>query len=113
MTNAEKFKEIFGFGVCCMIECKNCPHKKGNFDGGYCDEVKFWASEYKGVDIWDEIIKDINDEIEKKPKYYSDAVLDAETVFNGIEEVYEVGERHGLEIAIDFIKKHLGEVRNE
>ena len=53
------------------------------------------------------IIEFINDEIEKRPKYYSDAVLDAKTVLNGIEEVYEAGERHGLEIALDIIKNIL------
>lgn len=106
MKNAEKFKEIFGFGVCCMTECKNCPHRNGDDDEAFCEEVKFWESEYKGVDIWNEIIKDIDDEIETFEMELNDA------------EEYDTRQMyanhlHGLHEAKEIIKKHLGEVNNE
>ena len=47
MTNIEKFEETFGFKPCCVTMCDDCPHKHGDDDEYVCEEVKFWASEYK------------------------------------------------------------------
>ena len=49
MTNADKFKEVFGFGVCSMTECKECPHfYYTDYDeDGHCKEMDFWREEYK------------------------------------------------------------------
>ena len=52
MTNAEKYKEVFGFppdrGNCPAEECKICPI---NCSAGFgCENIlKWWDKEYKGV----------------------------------------------------------------
>lgn len=57
MTNAEKYKEVFGFYPSftdCVCEmCEKCPIDNGNLDYLSCvDEHKidYWNSEYKEVD---------------------------------------------------------------
>lgn len=47
MTNAEKYKEVFGFEpereICPTAYCKNCP-----VDGQDCGkDYKWWDEEYK------------------------------------------------------------------
>lgn len=46
----------------------------------------------------------ISNIMNKYPKTYSDKVYDAVTIFEGIEEVEQVGIRKGLEMAINIIK---------
>ena len=50
MSNAEKFKEVFGFEpnqkACPFVECNNtCP----NYEHWCCQEM-WWKLEYKGAD---------------------------------------------------------------
>ena len=55
MTNAEKYKEVFGFypsftDCICGDDCEKCPIDKGDLDYLSCiDEFKvdWWNSEYK------------------------------------------------------------------
>lgn len=51
-TNADKFKEVFGFEPCtdlCVLEkgvrCKECEYKGATEDGTCCS--KWWEEEYK------------------------------------------------------------------
>ena len=48
MTNAEKFEEVFGFGVCSQTNCNDCPFLDTSDGERVCNEDKFWKSEYKG-----------------------------------------------------------------
>ena len=52
MTNAEKFKEVFGFdidyshGICTVEICGKCPYYGQDECMGEAN--KFWDNEYKG-----------------------------------------------------------------
>ena len=46
MTNAEKFKEVFGFTECTQTFCKDCPFKPES-EGKECSIEQFWQAEYK------------------------------------------------------------------
>ena len=56
MTNAEKYKEVFGFypsftDCICNDDCEKCPIGKGNLDYLSCTDeskVDWWNSEYVG-----------------------------------------------------------------
>ena len=45
MTNAEKFKEVFGFRECTQVFCRDCPWGD-NIQGCKIDD--FWKAEYNG-----------------------------------------------------------------
>lgn len=53
---------------------------------------------------YDALIAAIEYTIEKYPKTFSNKIYDAVTVYEGIEEVKNVGIRRGLELAISIIK---------
>lgn len=53
---------------------------------------------------YDALIAAIEHTIEKYPKTFSNKIYDAVTVYEGIEEVKNVGIRRGLELAISIIK---------
>ena len=48
MTNAEKFKEVFGFGVCSQTECNDCPLHDVSSGESVCNDDEFWHSNYQG-----------------------------------------------------------------
>ena len=54
MTNAEKYKEVFGLEVdrtmCPTEDCNSCPCVSITSDGHIScgDTYKWWVSEYKG-----------------------------------------------------------------
>lgn len=57
MTNAEKYKEVFGMDadptVCPTLDCKDCPCSKIDAYGDVAcitgDVYKWWNQTYKGV----------------------------------------------------------------
>lgn len=52
----------------------------------------------------DKICCEISNAIMQYPETYSDKIYDACTIYEGIEEVKQVGIRRGLELAISIIK---------
>lgn len=55
-------------------------------------------------DLSDFICLDISNAIKKYPQTYSGKVYDAVTIYEGVEEIENVGIRKGLELAIELIK---------
>lgn len=47
MTNAEKFKEVFGHMPCSLTECNDCPFLDTTNGERVCNEEEYWDSEYK------------------------------------------------------------------
>lgn len=73
MTNAEKFKEVFGFELNTKTDCY-CPFNSTKCDNLPCDACieTFWQSEYQDTNVqverqkWIEAIKDIKAELLRK-----------------------------------------------
>ena len=76
MTNAEKFKEVFGFTECTQTLCRDCQFTNVVSKEGGCGVHDFWQSEYKEPsDKMEEIFKKCHGEQERLLKEINEITI--------------------------------------
>lgn len=91
MTNAEKFKEVFGFGVCAQTPCRDCPLSHPD----KCTQVEFWQSEYQEPNVQAERQKWVDALTRIKSEFHSNYFDDE----GAVEELFdEIIDKHTKEL---------------
>lgn len=103
MTNAEKYKEVFGFELNTKTDYY-CPFNSTKCDNLPCDACieTFWQSEYQEPNVqaerqkWIKAIEDIKAEINGESNYILSG--DKQVKFTSLERLWQIIDKHTKEL---------------